>query len=113
MYYRIDNEPMKNEELQQNLLQVRNDYFNDLSRSYTEARLTSSTPVEGWGHSPISKILTQNCSCLKEIQGRRVKQRMKERPSRDCTTWGTIPHADTKPKHYCGCQEALADRSLI
>ena len=26
------------------------------------------------------------CSCLKEIQGQRVEQRLKERPSRDCTT---------------------------
>ena len=25
-------------------------------------------PVEGWGHPPISKILTQNCSYLKEMQ---------------------------------------------
>jgi hypothetical protein len=36
-----------------------------------------------------------------------------ERPSRDCLTWGSIPYADTKPRLYCGCQEELADRSLI
>jgi hypothetical protein len=24
-------------------------------------------PVEGWGHPPFSKSLTQNSSCLKEI----------------------------------------------
>ena len=27
---------------------------------------------------PISKILTQNCSSLKEIQGQRVEQRLKK-----------------------------------
>jgi hypothetical protein len=26
-------------------------------------------PVEGCDHSPVSKILTHNCSCLKEMQG--------------------------------------------
>ena len=25
-------------------------------------------PVEGWGHTLISQFLTQNCSCLKELQ---------------------------------------------
>jgi hypothetical protein len=36
-----------------------------------------------------------------------------ERPSRDCSTWGSIPYTDTKPRHYCGCHKVLADRSLI
>jgi len=27
--------------------------------------------------------------------------------------WESIPYADTKPRHYCGCQEVLADRSLL
>jgi hypothetical protein len=70
-------------------------------------------PVERWGHLPISKILTQNCSCLKEIQGQRVEQRLKERPSRNCPTWGSILHADTKPRYYCWCQEVIAYRSPI
>jgi len=26
---------------------------------------------------------------------------------------GSIPYTDTKPRHYCGCQEVLADRNLI
>jgi hypothetical protein len=26
---------------------------------------------------------------------------------------GSIPYTVTKPKHYYGCQEVLADRSLI
>jgi hypothetical protein len=42
-----------------------------------------------------------------------VEQRLKERPSRDCPTWGSIPYTVTKPRHYCGCQQELADRSLI
>ena len=37
------------------------------------------TPVEGWGHPPSSNILTQNCSCLREIQGQRGEQRLKEK----------------------------------
>jgi hypothetical protein len=43
----------------------------------------------------------------------RVEQRLKERPFRDCPTWGSFPHADTKPRHYCRCQKVLGDRSLI
>jgi hypothetical protein len=44
----------------------------------------SPPKVEGWGHHlPIFEILTQNCSCLKEIQGQRVEQRLKERSSSD------------------------------
>jgi hypothetical protein len=27
--------------------------------------------------------------------------------------WEIIPYADTKPRHYCDCQEVLADRTLI
>ena len=38
---------------------------------------------------------------------------MKEMPSRDYPTCASIPHADTKPRYYCWCQEKLADRSLI
>jgi hypothetical protein len=26
---------------------------------------------------------------------------------------GSIPYTVTKPRHYCGCQEVHADRSLI
>ena len=33
------------------------------------------------------------------------------RGSRD-PTWGPIPQEDTKPRHYCGCQKAVAVRSL-
>jgi hypothetical protein len=42
-----------------------------------------------------------------------VLQKLKEWPPRDCSTWGFIPYTVTKPRHYCGCQEAHAKRSLI
>jgi hypothetical protein len=48
-----------------------------------------------------------------EIQKQSMEQRLKKKPSRDCPTWGSIPYADTKPRHYCGFQEVLADRILI
>jgi hypothetical protein len=41
-----------------------------------------------------------------------VGQRLKEKPLRDCPTWGSIPYIATKPGCYCGCWEVLADRSL-
>jgi hypothetical protein len=31
----------------------------------------------------------------------------------DCLTWGSIPYTTTKPRHYCGCKQELADKSLI
>jgi hypothetical protein len=68
-------------------------------RPYPEVRF--GPLVEGLGHPPIFKILTQNCSCIKEIQGQLVEQRLKKRPSRDCPTCGSIPHPDTKTRHYC------------
>jgi hypothetical protein len=33
----------------------------------------------GWGHSSISKFLTQNGSCLKVIRGQSMEQKLKER----------------------------------
>jgi hypothetical protein len=42
-----------------------------------------------------------------------VKQRLKERPRRDCPTWGSIPYTNTKPRHYFECQEVHAEKSLI
>ena len=37
-----------------------------------------------------------------EIWNQSVEQRLKERPSRDCT-WGCIPYTATKPGWYCRC----------
>ena len=64
-------------------------YQKNFSRPYLEVYLgvRHGPPDKEWGYSPISKILTHNCSYLKEIQGQRVEQRLKERPSRDCPNW--------------------------
>jgi hypothetical protein len=42
-----------------------------------------------------------------------VEQRLKERPSRDYPTCGSVSYTDTKPRPYCGCQQLIADRSLM
>jgi hypothetical protein len=52
-------------------------------------------PVERGAHMHL-KILTQNSSCVKEMQRQLVEQRPKEKSSRD-----SIPSADTKSRHYC------------
>jgi hypothetical protein len=46
--------------------------------------------VGKWGHPLISKILTQNGTCLKEMRGQSAEQKLKERPSKDCLTWRSI-----------------------
>jgi hypothetical protein len=43
-------------------------------------------------------------NCGAETEGKAIQR---------CTTWGSIPYTFTKPRHYCGCQQELADRSLI
>jgi hypothetical protein len=50
---------------------------------------------------------------LEQMWRQSVEQRLKEMSSRDCPTWGSIPYTVTKHKLYCGCQEKLAERSLI
>jgi hypothetical protein len=42
--------------------------------------------------------------CGTETEGRTIQR---------LPTWGSIPHTITKPRHYCGCQQELGDRSLI
>ena len=49
----------------------------------------------------------------KEMWRQSVEQRLKERTSRDCPTWGSIPYTATNPGCYCGCREVRADGSLI
>jgi hypothetical protein len=44
---------------------------------------------------------------------KKMKQRLKEGPSRDCPTCGSILSADTKPLHCCCCQLVLAERNLV
>ena len=47
------------------------------------------------------------------IQRQSVEKKLKEKSSRDFPHWGSIPYTITKPRHCCGCEEVLADRSLI
>ena len=47
--------------------------------------------IERWGHAPISKILTQNFSCLKEIQRQRVEQGLKEKAIQSLPQLGILP----------------------
>jgi hypothetical protein len=48
-----------------------------------------------------------------EIWRQSVEQRLKERPSRDCSIWGSIPYTANKSSHYCRYQEVFGNRSLI
>jgi hypothetical protein len=45
-------------------------------------------------------LLRKKTKILQEQIWSYVEQRLKERPSRDCPTWGFIPYTVTK--HYCG-----------
>jgi hypothetical protein len=47
-----------------------------------------------------------------EIWRKSVDQRLKERPSKDCPTWGSSPYTVIKCRHYYGCQEVHADGKL-
>jgi hypothetical protein len=50
------------------------------------------------------KILMGGCTetkCGAETEGKTIQS----------TTWGSIPYKVTKPRHYCGCQQVLADRA--
>ena len=38
---------------------------------------------------------------------------MKERPFRDCPTWGSIPYTVSKPGGYCEYREVLSEGSLL
>jgi hypothetical protein len=60
-----------------------------------------------------SVLLRKVFTAQEKIQRQSMEQRLKERPSRDCPTWGSIPYTVAKPGYYCGCGEVLADRCLI
>ena len=54
-----------------------------------------------------NKILkggSRETKCGTETEGKAIQRLL---------TWASIVFTDTKPRHYCGCQEVLADRSLI
>jgi hypothetical protein len=48
-----------------------------------------------------------------DLQRLSMEQRLKESPIRYYPTWSSIPYTITKPRHYCGFQEVLADSSMI
>jgi hypothetical protein len=48
-----------------------------------------------------------------EVWRQSVEQSLKERPSRDCPTWGSVPYTDSKHRLYCRCHKVLPDRTLI
>jgi hypothetical protein len=57
--------------------------------------------------------LTQNCSYLKELQRQKWSRDWRKGHSETAPLRDPFPPAGTKPWHYCWCQEALADRSLV
>jgi hypothetical protein len=42
-----------------------------------------------------------------------MEHRPKEKPFRDCPTWGSVPYTVAEPGCYCGFWKVLADGSLI
>jgi hypothetical protein len=69
---------------------------------------------EGRINIDASVLLRRGNKILREeIWIQSMEQRSKERPSRDYPTWESIPYSVTKPRHYCRCQEVVAERSLI
>ena len=49
-----------------------------------------------WVTNPQSEFLTQNCSCVKELQGKKMEKRLKERQFKDLSNLGSISWEDTK-----------------
>jgi hypothetical protein len=60
-----------------------------------------------------SILLRKGSKILTGANRKTMYQRLKERPSRKCPIWGSIPYAVIKPRHYCGCQDVHAERSLM
>jgi hypothetical protein len=73
----------------------------------TRSRGWAWSLIEGWGHPPISKILIQNCSCLKEIQGQRVEQKQKRGHSETAPP-GDPSHTQTpNPDTFADAKKSL------
>jgi hypothetical protein len=62
---------------------------------------------------PSVLLRKQNKISPEQIWRQSFEQILKEKPSKDCSTWGCILYTVTKPRHYCRCHKVLADRSLI
>jgi hypothetical protein len=66
----------------------------------TSSRYTQP-PIEGWGHSCVSKILSQKCSCPKERHGQKNGTESEGKAIQRQSHLGSILSADIKPPHYC------------
>ena len=53
--------------------------------------------VEGWSCHPTVKTLTQTCSCLKKLQGKKLEKSMRERRSSDRPKLGSSAHGGLGP----------------
>jgi hypothetical protein len=95
-----------------------------LTDKWILAQNFSIPKIQFTGHTKYQKKENQNVNISvllrrekiysqEEILRQSVEQRLKQRPSRDCPTWRFIPYIKNKPRHYCECQEVLADKSLI
>jgi len=53
--------------------------------------------VEVWNHQPTFKILTQTCSCLKEMQGQKWSRDRREGHPVTSPTWDPSNEQESKP----------------
>ena len=57
--------------------------------------------------------LFRNYVMIRIIPGdKKIQQRLKEGPTKDCLSWESIMSIDTKPNTFCG-QRVLADSNLV
>ena len=59
-----------------------------------------------------SKILTQNCSCLKELQGQKWRRDSRKGGPMIVPNLGSNSWRGTKARHYYQCFDVLTDSSL-
>jgi hypothetical protein len=58
------------------------------------------TPMERWEHQPVHKIFHPNLSCLQEMHGLEMEQRLRKWPTNNRPNLRPIPQASTYPWHY-------------
>jgi hypothetical protein len=70
-------------------------------------------PDQGMGLPPHLQILNPEGFLSKGNTGIKNEQRLKERPSRDCPTWESIPYIDTKPRNLQMPRSACRQEPVI
>jgi hypothetical protein len=81
--------------------------------------LSTKKETRGIYRKYLENKLNTQCYCInmkyniKYSYIKLVEQRLKERPSSDCSSWGSILYTVTKTRHHCGYQEVLGDRSCL